>query len=491
MAFLRALHYCSLLCLSVLLISCSPSQEEGISPVPLISEANELVVLVLNSPTTLYIDANDNYAGLEYDLIKRFAEMNQLKIRFVIVKNYQEMQKKILAKEAHLAVGMVKDYLAPTLVFGAAYQDISLALIYPATLSEKAALEAVRVEKKPVAVPVQYIPYLEDWQKNLTTPITIQQVINEDNETLINAVSEGKLAFAIVDSLSFNVASNYYPHVLSYPIANSQAKLAWALRAQDPELQEKVTRFFIEIQKDQTLRYVQTLYYGHINRLQAVDTKAFLRRRKTLLPRYKDFFWQAEKATGIDWRLLAALAYQESHWDPLATSPYGVRGMMMLTTDTAQRLGVKDRLDPLQSIMGGAQYIKKLRALFPPEVNEVDRNGLTLAAYNVGIGHLNDARKIATWQKKNPNAWADVKTTLPLLRQYEYFSKTRHGYARGGEPVIFVESLYTYYDILVRFEPPLKAASPALVDGIAVINPNNRQLGINSQLQTAEIASSH
>jgi membrane-bound lytic murein transglycosylase F len=470
------------------LVSCAPSQSEDTSPVPLISENNELVVLVLNSPTTLYIDANDNYAGLEYDLVKRFAEINQLKIRFVIVKNYQEMQEKILAKEAHLAVGMVKEYAEPKLIFGPAYQDISLTLIYSAKLSKKAALEAVRIEKKPLAVPAQYIPYLEDWQKNLTTPLHIQQVINEDNETLINAVAEGKLGFAIVDSLSIDVARNYYPHVLSYPIANSQAKLAWALRAKDPELQEKVNRFFTEIQKDQTLRYLQTLYYGHINRLQTVDTKTFLKRRQTLLPRYKPFFWQAERETGIDWRLLAALAYQESHWDPLATSAYGVRGMMMLTTDTAQYLGVKDRLDPLQSIMGGARYIKKLRALFPPEVNEEDRNGLALAAYNVGIGHLNDARKIAMWQKKNPNAWADIKTILPLLRQYEYFSKTRHGYARGWEPVIFVESLYTYYDILARFEPPLEKAVPALIEGIAIINPNNRHLGINSRLQTVTLA---
>lgn len=470
-----------LLCLSALLVACSPPQEEAISPVALIAETNELVVLVLNSPTTLYIDANSNYAGIEYDLVTRFAETNQLKVRFVIVQNYQEMQQKMWAKEAHLAVGMVKDYVAPGLVFGSAYQDISLRLIYPNTVTEKAALQGIGAGA-PVVVPEQYMPYLRGWQHHITTPLAIQQAMNEDNETLINAVSEGKVAFAIVDSLSMDVANNYYPNVLSYAIPDSQAKLAWALRAADPELQEKVSHFFTNIQKDQTLRYLQALYYGHINRLQAVDKAAFLKKRITTLPRYKAFFWLAEKETGIDWRLLAALAYQESHWDPLATSPYGVRGMMMLTTDTAQRLGVIDRLDPLQSIRGGAQYIKKLRALFPDKMQDMDRNWLALAAYNVGIGHLNDARRIATWHNKNPDSWADVKTVLPLLRQYAYFSKTKHGYARGGEPVIFVESLRTYYDILARFEQPLGVWQPELGKDIVIANPNNRPLEMHSQL---------
>lgn len=464
------------------LISCSGSKDEAESPVPIISETHELVVLVLNSPTTLYIDANGNYAGIEYELVTQFAALNHLKVRFVIVKNYPEMQQKLLAKEAHLAVGMVQHYFDSSMVFGSTYHDIGLSLIYPDTLTEKAMLADLHNKNTPVVLPIQYQPFLTTWQKHFKAPLSFQETVDEDNEALMAAVSEGKLPWAIVDSLSADVASNYYPHIRLYRIPNTEIKLAWALRSDDPELKEKVNRFFATIQTNQSLRHLQELYYGHINRLQPVDAKAFLRRSKTILPKYKRFFWEAEKATGIDWRLLAALAYQESHWDQEATSAYGVRGMMMLTNDTAERLGVTDRLDPFQSIMGGAHYIKKLENVLPDHIHSMDRHWLALAAYNVGMGHLNDARKIATWQKKNPDAWADVKTTLPLLRQYEYFSKTKNGYARGWEPVIFVESLRTYYDILARFEPPLRALAPAVDERIEIVNPDNRVLEINGIL---------
>ena len=455
--------------------------------VPMISETDELVVLVLNSPTTLYINSNGNYAGIEYELVRGFAENNDYKVRFIIVQNYQEMQQKLLNKEAHLAVGMVQSKDRSHLMFGPSYHTVNLSFIYQNQIGKKKAFE-VLASGEPLAIPKQYIPFIAGWKKQFTSPFIIKEVIQEDNEALISAVAEGSLPFAVVDSLSIDVASNYYPNVGIYAIPTTQLQLAWALRTDDPELNKKVQQYFATIKKDQSLRYLQTLYYGHINRLRPPDIQAFLLRRKTVLPKYKAFFWAAEKATGIDWRLLAALAYQESHWNEQATSAYGVRGLMMLTNDTAQRLGVTNRLDPFQSIMGGAQYVKTLEGLFPEEMHIMDRHWLALAAYNVGIGHLNDARKIAASQKKNPNAWADVKTTLPLLREQTYFSQTKHGYARGWEPVIFVESLRTYYDILVRFESPLHSTSPFFNEKIEIINPTNRILAINGVLQDLSVS---
>lgn len=475
----RLYRYCVAILSMVLIWGCS--QQNSVAPVPIMSETNELVVLVLNGPTTLYIDANGNYAGIEYELVKQFAKNNARKVRFVIVQNYQEMQQKLLDKEAHLAVGMVKHDISSRLIFSPSYHEIGLSLVYGSPFTEKSAFQAL-TSGAPIAVPKQYLSFIANWRKHDAASFQINEIIEQDNEALIGEVSEGKLPFAIVDSLAVDVASNYYLNIRIYRIPNASLKLAWALRADDPELQEKVNQFFLNIKKDQSLRYLQTLYYGHINRLQVPDIEAFLLRRKTILPKYKSFFWEAERHTGIDWRLLAALAYQESHWDQEATSAYGVRGMMMLTNDTAQRLGVVNRLDPYQSIMGGARYVKQLEALLPEDIHTMDRHWLALAAYNVGIGHLNDARKIATWQKKNPNAWADVKTTLPLLREYAYFSKTKNGYARGWEPVIFVESLRTYYDILVRFEPPLNTSFPLFNKDVEVTNPSNRLLAINGVL---------
>jgi len=167
------------------------------------------------------------------------------------------------------------------------------------------------------------------------------------------------------------------------------------------------------------------------------------------LPQFMDMFTYAAYETGVDWRLLAAIGYQESHWDPAAVSPTGVRGIMMLTRAAAKDLGVDNRLDPMQSIRGGALYLKKMKSRISGEVQEPDLTWLALAAYNVGLGHLEDARILTQKNKGDPNKWVDVKENLPLLTQKKWFQQTRYGYARGREPVRYVENVRSYYDILL------------------------------------------
>ena len=195
-------------------------------------------------------------------------------------------------------------------------------------------------------------------------------------------------------------------------------------------------------------------YYGHINRLDNVDIANFLELRQSLLPRYRAAFKEAQDITGIDWRMLAALGFQESHWDPLATSPTGVRGLMMLTSDTADRMQLTDRLDPHQSILAGAQYLQELKDALPERITDPDRTWFALAAYNIGLGHLEDARVLTQRRGGNPDLWVDVKKSLPLLSRYEYHSTLKHGYCRGGEALVLTENIRNYYDILARTEEP-------------------------------------
>jgi membrane-bound lytic murein transglycosylase F len=185
-----------------------------------------------------------------------------------------------------------------------------------------------------------------------------------------------------------------------------------------------------------------------------MDVEGFMVATNGVLPKFRRHFHRAQELTELDWRLIAAIGYQESHWDPLATSPTGVRGLMMLTGETADRLGVTDRLDPKQSILAGARYVNYLKDTVPDRIPEPDRTWIALAAYNIGYGHLEDARILAKKKKLNPDSWTDLKATLPLLAKSEYHEEVKHGYARGGETVIFVENVRTYYDILARFEKP-------------------------------------
>jgi membrane-bound lytic murein transglycosylase F len=212
----------------------------------------------------------------------------------------------------------------------------------------------------------------------------------------------------------------------------------------------------VRINSTGALRVLLDRYYGHIERLTQGDVVAFLQRRTTVLPQYRASFEEAQELTGFDWRLLAALGFQESHWNPLATSPTGVRGLMMLTSETADRMNVTNRLDAHQNIIAGARYLRMLKDTLPGRIPEPDRTWMALAAYNVGYGHLEDARILAQRRGLDADSWVDVRKTLPLLARSDYYTTVKRGFARGGEAVILTENVRNYYDILQRYEEPYR-----------------------------------
>lgn len=170
------------------------------------------------------------------------------------------------------------------------------------------------------------------------------------------------------------------------------------------------------------------------------------------LPKYKKYFQEAGSRFSIDWTLLAAISYQESHWNPKAKSFTGVRGLMMLTKNTAKILGVKNRLDPKQSIIGGTRHINQMLKFVPEDVEGENRLKFALAAYNIGMGHVKDAQELAKKIGLNHNTWNDLKRVLPLLSQKKYYKTLKYGYARGEEPVRYVEAIYNYRNILQKHE---------------------------------------
>ena len=184
------------------------------------------------------------------------------------------------------------------------------------------------------------------------------------------------------------------------------------------------------------------------HKLPPGDTKAFLHHMQTRLPRYKEEFQRVGQKHGIPWTLLAAQAYQESHWNRNAMSPTGVRGIMMLTRATASDLGIENRLDPKHSIAGGARYLAQLHRQVPARISTPDRVFIALAAYNVGMGHIEDAQILAKRMNKNPDQWSDLKTLLPLLGKKKYYESLPHRYARGWEPVQYVKRVRAYQEIL-------------------------------------------
>ena len=189
-------------------------------------------------------------------------------------------------------------------------------------------------------------------------------------------------------------------------------------------------------------------YFSHLESMQNGGKELFAERIETRLPKYKGLIQSAAGQNNIDWHLLAAMSYQESFWNPDATSPTGVRGFMMLTEATADELDVDDRLDARQSIQAGAAYFAQLHDHLPERIQEPDRTWMALAAYNMGMSHLEDARVLTEYYGRNPNRWDDVKAFAPLLAQKEYYAALKSGFARGEEAVGYVQHIREYYTVL-------------------------------------------
>jgi membrane-bound lytic murein transglycosylase F len=253
--------------------------------------------------------------------------------------------------------------------------------------------------------------------------------------------------------------------------------LAWSFPNDvDPKLLQRSEAFFARIQKDGTLNDLLDRFYGHSDRLGISDSAAFIERFQSVFPTYRPLFEEAALLTGMDWRLIAAIAYQESQWDPLATSFTNVRGMMMLTEATADRMNVHNRLDAGESIRAGAKYLQLIKDQLPQRIAEPDKTWMALAAYNQGYGHLEDARVLTKRNGGDPDSWNDVKRWMPLLNRPEYYETLKYGYARGGEAVILVENIRSFYDILLKLEPPSAAVDESQPTSYKLLEPIKKLL---------------
>jgi membrane-bound lytic murein transglycosylase F len=445
-----------LLSLALLLpLVCDPGFIAG-RPVAPAFKTGELVVLTRNTPTTRYIDSQGRYAGLEYDLVERFAREQGLRVRYVERMPLYQLLPALADRQAHLAAAglAITPGRLGAFQFSPAYQMVQPVLAYNTDDAPPRGVKDLVGKRIEVVKGSAAIEQLRALRARFPRLRWIE-VAESDSEGLLTRLSEGKSDLVVTESHVLDIVRKYYPNLArAFPIGDP-TPLAWMFpQSGDPELARRVEEFFLRITYDGTLRQLLERYYGHGQRLDQLDIANFLERRVSVLPRYRAMFREAQELTGIDWRLLAALGFQESHWDPNAISATGVRGLMMLTAETADRMKVTDRLDPRRNILAGARYLLELRDTLPVRIREPDRTWLALAAYNLGYGHLEDARVLTRRRGLNPDLWVDVKQALPLLSRYEYYSTVKYGFCRGGEAVVLTENIRSYYDILLRFEPP-------------------------------------
>lgn len=435
-----------------LLLSCHNSTDThlGFSRLEQIRHEGVLHVVTRMDPTTYY-EGPEGLAGLEYELITRFARFLGVKAQFTIPDTFEEILEKISRGEADIAAAglTVTAQRKQVMRFAPPYQTITEQVIYrsgkrrPRDVKDlnDGILEVVKGsshEGTLVSLRKKH-PDLE-WNVNTTL----------DSDSLLYLVHTDLIDYTIADSHQAAIIRNYYPKLAVAFDISEPRQLAWALSLSDDDsLYDEVVRFFKQIKQDNTLQALLEKQYGHTDNLNYVGNCMFREHVRERLPLYEQQFKDAADLHEVDWRLLAAIGYQESHWDEKAVSPTGVRGLMMLTSGTARQLGIEDRTDPMQSITGGALYFKQRLRKIPERISDPDRTWLALASYNVGFGHLEDARKLTKIRGGDPDKWIDVKQNLPLLSVKKWYKKTKYGFARGREPVRYVENVRSYYDLLV------------------------------------------
>lgn len=429
------------LVLACLLQTCSP-------PVPVLQRVQKLGVLrvaTFNSPTTYYVGAAGPM-GFEYDMTRGFAHQLGLELEVLVAESQGEVLDLVRSGRAHLGAGLpITPAGEQQARFTAPLRSTALQLVYRAGTPRPKTLYELDA---PLTIPADSAAAQTLRELGLINPQLVWEETDDFGvEELLFRVANGETVYTIAPSELVAINQRYYPQLrVAFSLTEFQS-VGWAFAPGDDSLAHEASRY-LEQMDPRLLAQVRDRYFGHVSRVGHYGALALATHTETRLPRYRRAFEQAAERHGLDWRLLAAVGYQESLWDPDAVSFTGVRGLMQITSQTAEFLNIADRLDPFQSIEGAARYLAQLHDRLPEDIPEPDRTWMTLAAYNVGLGHVLDVRELTRLQGGDPNRWVEVRDRLPLLTQAKWAKQTRHGYARGHEAVTYVGNIRSYFDML-------------------------------------------
>ena len=448
-----------------------------------IKERGVLRVLTRIDPTTYY-QSPEGFNGLEYDLVNLFAKRLGVKVEFIIPNTFDDLLWQITKGKADVAAaGITMTQQRQKLIhFSQPYQYITEQLLYHARDKKPKQLSDLQ---NGILELVKNTSHTETFTALQQSNPTLSWLTNDelDSNGLIYLLNAGLIDYTVSDSNQIELIHRFYPNVeIAFDISEP-LPIAWALsRDDDSSIYDEVNHFFSDIKHNHTLDQLLDRYYGHTSRLDDYENCKFREHIRSRLPKYQSLFETAAKEYQLDWRLLAAIGYQESHWQTDVSSGTGVKGIMMITQDTADLIGIENRDNAKQSIMGGTQYLKHRIEQISVETPEPDRTWFAIAAYNVGAAHLEDARILTLKQKGNPNKWLDVKKRLPLLREQKWFSQTKNGFARGDEPVIYVENIRSYYDLLIWHTETSNPMKKNAMDERPALPPENNALSIDTPL---------
>jgi membrane-bound lytic murein transglycosylase F len=414
-----------------------------------IKTLGELRVVTRNGPLAYYRGPDDMPEGPEFELARRFADELGVKLKITPLRSYAEIYAALESGQAHLAAAGLKipSQSIPGIEFGPTYQRVREHLIYRRGAVRPGSLAEVGSGDLEIAAGSSHARTLYAARDLLPDLVWVENA-STDSLALLDGVADGTIDYTIADSTEFALAHDAHPDLrVAFDFPGSQS-LAWAASTRDPKFLRDMSSYFTRLSVNGELAAIVKRYYGRSEDMEFEGARGFMRHLQSRLPLYKKWFEEAAAQSSQDWRLLAAIGYQESKWNPSAASASGAKGLMQLTSDSATEAKVSNPTDARQSIFGGARYFHQVYEKIPTHVPEPDRTWFALAAYNIGYGHLEDARVLTQKAGRDPDSWQDVREFLPLLEQERWYTQTENGYARGWEPVRYVDNVRGYRDLL-------------------------------------------
>ena len=428
-----------------------------------IQKTGEITVVTRNNAHCYYL-YRDQPMGFEYEMAQAFAEYLGVRLRVKVVDSWEDMVAALnMGSAAFIAASTpIIPKWQTEVAFSDGYMEVAQQIITHrknSSIKKAADLSGKTVDVRKGTAYQQRLMELKD--QGIDLAIRLHDDL--PTEELIQKVADEEIDFTIANSNIILINRRNFPGAVPTGSINNRMQLSWAVYPKSIELLEYINAFLKVVKKSGKFNSIYDKYYGDTKDFDYVDLKVFHRRVKARLSRYSPFIKAAARKHGFDWRMIAAQAYQESHLNPWAKSSAGAKGLMQLLTSTARSLNVADIYNPVDNINGGVQHLKNLYDHFDSATGD-DRLMISLAAYNVGQGHVQDARRLAIKKKLNPNSWESLSKTLPLLRYRKYYKKAKYGYCRGTEPVIYVKQIMIYYDILKRQGIEYKDVQASLIE---------------------------
>lgn len=393
-----------------------------------------LRVLISDEPDSQFV-FNHQHFGFEYELLSGFAAKHEVELKLTIVP-YAELYARLKNGQGDIAVGGIIDtpfvhrVSEPTIPWFKARTTV----VYlrgtpkPTSIEELAQAEVKASSRYYELNELQELNIKDDYRSEYA---------------LLGAVASGSERFALTTNYRALAAKHYLPELNRSFLLPESVKLVWALpQRSDKSLLNAINNYLTESLEVGLPRELADRYFARKTRLSRFDALAVHRRIETILPQFEYAFRRASRRGNVDWHLLAALSYQESRWSNDAVSPTGVRGIMQLTQETAEYMGVDDRMDLDQSIDGAARYLKYLNNRLPDSIKEPERTWFALGSYNVGLKHVLAAYRKVRGQGNDPRIWSNIAEVLPTLYDYPF--------SQGVQAVDYVDRVQIFTDI-VRF----------------------------------------